>query len=358
MALDFPPSSAGTYVDPVSGLKYIYNTGVGAWEAAIQPPAVVSDAAPAITIPGFLWWDSTDGSLYVYYKDADSEQWVEAVPSGAASSIARVGVQPPSNPNDGELWWSSAKGNLYIYYNDGNSSQWIQATTYNAPTAVTAGTKVTAGVTAPQDYKTHDLWYNTTDKTLYIHHDSTWKKIHDIEHTDAVTEVTATLPVVATSGTTPVISVNEATVTSSGVVTLAAVLDSTNGSQSHVLTPKVLKESISSYFVDASTTEKGLIQLATQVELIDGKIIDKAVSPKVLKDSLDSLTVNIPIGGIIQFGGTVPPTGYLQCDGSLVSRTTYAALFQVIGVNYGIGDGSTTFKLPDISGTTISCIKF
>ena len=359
MALDFPPSSAGTYVDPVSGLKYIYNTGVGAWEAAIQPPAVISEAAPAITIPGFLWWDSTNGSLYVYYKDADSEQWVEAAPTGAASSIARVGQNPPSNPNDGELWWSTVKGNLYIYYNDGNSSQWIQANTYNPPTSVTVGTTVTAGTTAPQTYKTHDLWYNTTDKTLYIHHDSTWKKIHDVPTTaDAVTEVTATLPVVATSGLKPVISVNNATVTTSGVVKLAAVVDSTNGSQDHVLTPKVLKESISSYQTDTSTTDKGIIQLATKTEVIDGVIGNKAVTPKTLKESLPSLTVNIPIGAIIQFGGTVAPTGYLTCDGALVSRTTYAALFQVIGVNFGIGDGSTTFKLPDISGTPISCIKF
>ena len=83
--------------------------------------------------------------MYVYYKDADSEQWVEAAPTGAASSIARVG-QNPANPNDGELWWSTTKGNLYIYYNDGNSTQWIQANTYGPGAgAVSSGTEVTAG---------------------------------------------------------------------------------------------------------------------------------------------------------------------------------------------------------------------
>jgi microcystin-dependent protein len=40
------------------------------------------------------------------------------------------------------------------------------------------------------------------------------------------------------------------------------------------------------------------------------------------------------------------PTGYLLCDGSLVSRTTYALLYSVIGDTFGAGDGSTTFKLP------------
>lgn len=46
----------------------------------------------------------------------------------------------------------------------------------------------------------------------------------------------------------------------------------------------------------------------------------------------------------------VAPTGWLICDGSAVSRSTFSDLFAVIGVTYGIGDGSTTFNLPDLSG--------
>lgn len=42
--------------------------------------------------------------------------------------------------------------------------------------------------------------------------------------------------------------------------------------------------------------------------------------------------------------------GWLACDGALVSRVTYAALFAAIGVVYGVGDGATTFKLPDLRG--------
>lgn len=45
-----------------------------------------------------------------------------------------------------------------------------------------------------------------------------------------------------------------------------------------------------------------------------------------------------------------PPTGYLHCNGQTVSRTTYAALFAVVGTTYGVGDGSTTFGLPDLQG--------
>jgi microcystin-dependent protein len=56
----------------------------------------------------------------------------------------------------------------------------------------------------------------------------------------------------------------------------------------------------------------------------------------------------IPTGVIEMFAGSTPPTGFLFCDGSEISRTTYATLFGVIGTAYGAGDGSTTFKLPDL----------
>lgn len=56
----------------------------------------------------------------------------------------------------------------------------------------------------------------------------------------------------------------------------------------------------------------------------------------------------MPIGGIAAFAGREAPVGYLFCDGAQVSRVTYKGLFDVIGVSYGGGDGSTTFTLPDL----------
>lgn len=58
----------------------------------------------------------------------------------------------------------------------------------------------------------------------------------------------------------------------------------------------------------------------------------------------------IPVGGWIPYGGTTAPTGWLLCDGSQVSRTTYKSLYDVIGTMYGAGDGSTTFNVPDFRG--------
>ena len=57
-----------------------------------------------------------------------------------------------------------------------------------------------------------------------------------------------------------------------------------------------------------------------------------------------------PTGSVYTFAGATVPTGWLKCNGALLSRTTYAALFAVIGTTYGAGDGSTTFALPDLRG--------
>jgi len=55
----------------------------------------------------------------------------------------------------------------------------------------------------------------------------------------------------------------------------------------------------------------------------------------------------VPAGSIIAWSGSSAPTGYLLCDGTAVSRTTYAALFAIAGTGYGVGDGSSTFNVPD-----------
>jgi microcystin-dependent protein len=62
----------------------------------------------------------------------------------------------------------------------------------------------------------------------------------------------------------------------------------------------------------------------------------------------------VPTGSVIPFAGSSAPSGWLLCDGSAVSRTTYAALFAVIGTIYGAGNGSTTFNLPDLRGRVVA----
>src|SRR6187399_871900 len=61
----------------------------------------------------------------------------------------------------------------------------------------------------------------------------------------------------------------------------------------------------------------------------------------------------MPIGAILDFAGPNAPSGWLIADGRTVSRTTYSALFAVLGTYWGAGDGSTTFNLPGTNGRAL-----
>ena len=58
----------------------------------------------------------------------------------------------------------------------------------------------------------------------------------------------------------------------------------------------------------------------------------------------------VHVGTIAFYAGSTPPSGWIECTGGAVSRTTYSALYAVTGDVFGAGDGSTTFNLPDLLG--------
>lgn len=62
-------------------------------------------------------------------------------------------------------------------------------------------------------------------------------------------------------------------------------------------------------------------------------------------------STGVPTGSIFMWGTASAPTGYLFCNGTAVSRATYSALFALIATTFGVGDGSTTFNLPNFSGS-------
>jgi microcystin-dependent protein len=94
----------------------------------------------------------------------------------------------------------------------------------------------------------------------------------------------------------------------------------------------------------SGTTTSDTVRANTLLELPSEVITDGgAKSINIFEDVT-------PTGGMIAFAGAISPSGWLLCDGSAVSRATYADLFSLIGVTYGIGDGSTTFNLPNMSG--------
>ena len=66
------------------------------------------------------------------------------------------------------------------------------------------------------------------------------------------------------------------------------------------------------------------------------------------------INLGFPVGTVLDYGGTSAPSGFLLCYGQAVSRTTYALLFAAISTTYGVGDGSTTFNLPDVRGRVVA----
>ena len=66
--------------------------------------------------------------------------------------------------------------------------------------------------------------------------------------------------------------------------------------------------------------------------------------------NLQDITNRSEVGAIKPWTKATAPAGYLLCNGAAVSRSTYAELFAVTGTTYGVGDGSTTFNVPQLQG--------
>jgi microcystin-dependent protein len=81
------------------------------------------------------------------------------------------------------------------------------------------------------------------------------------------------------------------------------------------------------------------------------KIADNAVTKAKLATALQALLV--PTGTVNHWTTASAPTGWLMCDGGEYSRTTYADLFALISDTYGVGNGTTTFNVPDLRGMVV-----
>lgn len=71
---------------------------------------------------------------------------------------------------------------------------------------------------------------------------------------------------------------------------------------------------------------------------------------RAVSETVGIAPVQFPPGTVISFAGSTAPEGWMICDGAAISRTDYAGLFAAIGTLWGIGNGSTTFNLPDLEG--------
>ena len=103
----------------------------------------------------------------------------------------------------------------------------------------------------------------------------------------------------------------------------------------------------------------GVTSTAAELNILDGvtatttelNFVDGVTSS--IQTQINSAVAQTPAGAIMPFAMSSVPTGWLECNGSAVSRSTYASLFSAISDDYGAGDGSSTFTLPDLRGTFI-----
>ena len=89
-------------------------------------------------------------------------------------------------------------------------------------------------------------------------------------------------------------------------------------------------------------------------QIADGSVTVQKLAAIDVDDLPESwLDALMPAGQYLQMAGTTLPARSLMANGAVVSRTTYSRLFAAIGTKYGAGDGSTTFKLPDLNGRVL-----
>ena len=97
---------------------------------------------------------------------------------------------------------------------------------------------------------------------------------------------------------------------------------------------------------NSDTVQPQVIKVLTYIVVATSKtLIEEDIEQ--LKNDIKTAGGGIGVGTVVFTASSDPPSGFLKCDGSAVSRSLYPDLFSVIGTSYGEGDGSTTFNLPD-----------
>jgi microcystin-dependent protein len=134
-----------------------------------------------------------------------------------------------------------------------------------------------------------------------------------------------------------------ATETRRGVIALATT------AEAQALAPDDTKALSVARLVDrtATTGRVGVVALATNAQTQTGTDATRAVTPASLASAA---SLFVPPGAVLPFAMAVTPSGWLAANGAAVSRTLYPALFAAIGTLYGVGDGNSTFNLPDLRG--------
>lgn len=242
------------------------------------------------------------------------------------------------------------------------ANQTFSATRSDINSALQALGSLQAGTSAPSTTYAHQLWLDTTNNILYLRNadDDAWIEVFDVDQTNDVIRNTATVR--APDGTASAPSLSFDSDTNTGFYRSAAdeISASVNGSQVLEISADEAQLIGSTPIFKVKDNDNTGASVTGEIQILES---DDSVAASI-KYSSSQLRIEVdgnevasfsstqastmPTGAVIQFAGSTP-TGWLDCDGSAVSRTTYANLFAVTGTTYGTGDGSTTFNLPNIS---------
>jgi microcystin-dependent protein len=111
---------------------------------------------------------------------------------------------------------------------------------------------------------------------------------------------------------------------------------------------------LSSFNISGNTTLQGATTILSTLNVSGTATFNTLRANEVQQlYSPGSYALLVPTGTVNAYAGLSAPNGWLICDGSAVSRTTYATLFALISTTYGVGNGSTTFNLPNLKGRVI-----
>ena len=198
MATNFPNSPSNGDTHTFGGATYTYNSTIGAWTgpsttAGGGASVTVSETAPSSPSEGDLWFDPSVLKTFVYYNDGTANQWVQNNPTGSGGSSGGASVTAsdtaPTSPSAGDLWYKSDTGSLYVYYTDADSSQWVgvsgPAGADGADGAAGADGADGASVSVayanfasfPANPAEGDLAYAQDTNTLYVYDGSEWDRI-------------------------------------------------------------------------------------------------------------------------------------------------------------------------------------
>lgn len=124
----------------------------------------------------------------------------------------------------------------------------------------------------------------------------------------------------------------------------AASVGTANIIDANVTTAKYADNSVTGAKLNSNTVDNATLQYtASQLSLKDA-------GTTAAKFAADALALMVPTGAVLPYVAALAPSGFLICNGAAVSRTTYAALFTLMGITHGQGDGATTFNVPDYRG--------